>query len=135
MHTRLVMLTAGWLAVSGCVSEVTLQPGEQTYLLAEPAVLVLPAGGSTTTTIKAFDGATNDPTDVSWSVGQLDAGIRVRVDSTFGTVYSGNHLGLPAKSPSRRFVVTLTGTTAGHFVVSGDAGIVTIQVNPAVPTP
>ncbi len=134
MKTHLVMLAAGMLVLQGCVSDTTI-PLEGSYFLAEPAILVINPGESSTTTITAYDHTTNNPTDVEWAIGRVGTGISVSVDSSFGTVYVGNHLALPPRSQQRRFFVTLTGTKPSTFTISGDAGVITIRVNPAVATP
>jgi hypothetical protein len=123
------------LVVSGCMSGDALEPAPGTEFVAEPRILVIPSGSSATTTITAYDSRTHAPTDVEWAVGRVDPGITVKVDSSFGTVYVNNHLGLPVKSQTRRFIVTLTGDTGGNINISGDAGVITLQVKPGIVSP
>jgi hypothetical protein len=129
-------LVAGFLLVQGCVAADNVQPGDNnTVLRSEPSVLVIPAGGTSTTTLRAFDGFTNDPVDVAWAIGHVGAGLSIAEDTSFGLVYHGERLSLPARSNVRRYTVTFTGTAASSFVISGDAGVITISVLPAVAAP
>jgi GNAT superfamily N-acetyltransferase len=127
-------MLVGFLTLQGCVKDVIVEP-EGTFFQADPSVIALAPGSSTTTTIKAFDGLTREATDVAWAVGAVGPGISVREDSSYGRVYIGERLALPSKSQTRRFVVTFTGDAPSSFVVSGDASSITITVRPAIPTP
>lgn len=135
MRAHLVIVVVGFLAVQGCIAD-TAKPGELgTDIRPEPAVLVIPTGGSATTTVRAFEKFTNDPADVAWSIGRVGAGLSIAEDTLFGLVYQGERLALPTRSNIRRYNVTLTGTVTSSFVISGDAGVTTITVVPAAPVP
>ena len=127
---RPVLYIIGLTVLAGCLRDPTADITEAT-LKANPSVLLLPVGESQSVTVSAYQN--NELEDVRWAIGAVGTGLTVVQDSTFGRIYQGSSLVLPERASQRRFVVTLTGTTATSFVVSGDAGVVTVDVRPVAP--
>ena len=130
MRRTFVSFAIGIVALGGCLRDPA-SGLPATELRADPSVLLLPVGKSQSVTVTAT--LNNELEDVRWSIGVVGAGLTVVEDSSFGLVYQGNALALPERTSQRRFVVTLTGTNPTSFVVSGDAGVVTVGVTPETP--
>lgn len=99
----------------------------------DPSILVMGIGETKTVTTEAFLGG--QPESVKWNVGFVGDGLDVVEDTSYGTIYVGGELVLPAESHSRRFEVTMHDSVATEFVISGGTGTVTIPVKPPVPSP
>jgi hypothetical protein len=127
MRTHVISILAGLSLLSGCVGGYDPTPSAE--LQADPSILIMELGDTTTVTVEAFVG--NEPESVRWSLGTVGNGLAVSEDTTYGRVYIGGHLALPTHSHSRRYEVTVTDTTATFFVVGGGTASLTIPVNPA----
>jgi hypothetical protein len=129
-----VYLVGGTLCLSAalsCTQDTTLGLTPAS-LEAVPSIMVIPVGGTQSVIVSAFESGTN-PVDASWSIGAVGPGITVKMDTLFGRVFQGNQLVQPTRSHSRRFLVTLTADQSSTFVVSADASVLTIPVDPATP--
>lgn len=133
MRTRHIPFLLAVSTVIACEDNLVRLGTIDPYLIPDPAILVLEAGKSGPVTIAAFK--ENEPANVTWAIGAIQGGLTIVEDTLYGRVYLGNGLVQLGRTHQRRFVVTLTDTLPGRFVVSGDASAVTISVRPAVPTP
>jgi hypothetical protein len=127
IHACLAGVSA--LILVGCVPEYDLGPADAD-IRSDPSILHLAVGQSKPVLVEAF--LDNEPESVRWSIGRVNAGVHVELDSSYGTMYVGNQLTVPERAHSRRYTVTMTDTLATSFIISGGTGIIEIPVRPPV---